>query len=143
MAAGGLFGFPVVDVKVTCLDGKYHPVDSSEMSFKLAAGLAFREALAAARACVLEPISHVEIRVPSTMQGDVLGDLNARRGRILGTNALPGGTQEISALVPTAEMTRYAIELRSLTGGRGWYRARHDHYSPMPAALVEKLKAGS
>jgi elongation factor G len=127
---------PIVDVRITCLDGKHHPVDSSEMSFRAAGSLAFREAMSAARPVILEPISLVEVRVPSALQGDVLADLNARRGRILGTKAVSGSIQEISALVPSAEITRYAIDLRSLTGGRGWFVARHDHYSPMPPGMA-------
>ncbi len=140
MAQGGVHGFPVVDVRVTCLDGKYHPVDSSEMSFKMAGSLAFREALAKAVPVLLEPISLLEVTVPASLQGNVLGDLNARRGRVQGTDVLDGGVQTISALVPTAELQRYSIDLRSLTGGRGRFRADHDHYDVMPPNLVERLE---
>jgi elongation factor G len=128
MESGGPNGFPVVDIEVTCLDGKYHPVDSSEMSFRMASALALREALAAAGPVVLEPISMVTVAVPATMQGDVLGDLNARRGRVQGTDTAGDGRQVITALVPTAEIQRYAVDLRSLTGGRGRFTAEHDHY---------------
>ena len=110
---------PVVDVEVACYDGKFHSVDSSEMSFKMAGSLAFREAMAKAGPVLLEPISRIEITVPPSMQGDVLGDLNSRRGRVQGTDTLESGDQRITALVPTAEIQRYAIDLRSLTG-RAW-----------------------
>jgi elongation factor G len=138
MIEGGVHGFPVVDVKVTCVDGKYHPVDSSEMSFKMAGRLAFREAMTAADPVVLEPISQVEVTVPNELQGDIMGDLNSRRARVQGTElADDGALTTIVALVPTAEIRRYAIDLRSKTGGRGWFAARHDHYDVMPAHLVE------
>lgn len=139
MAAGGPHGFPVVDVTVTCLDGKHHPVDSSEMSFKMAGSLALREALNQAGTVVLEPISRLEVTVPTASQGDVLGDLNARRGRVQGTDAIGSHHQVITALVPTAEVQRYAIDLRALTGGRGRFRAEHDHYDVLPAHLVDKV----
>ena len=145
MAHGGVHGYPVVDVQVTCLDGKHHPVDSSEMSFKMAGSLAFKEAMARAVPVLLEPVSHLEVTVPATMQGHVLGDLNARRGRVQGTDTLDGGMQKIIALVPTAEIQRYAVDLRSHTGGRGRFRAGHDHYDVMPPNLVDRMvrsKAG-
>jgi elongation factor G len=140
MAQGGVHGFPVVDVQVTCHDGKYHPVDSSEMSFKMAGSLAFKDAMAKAVPVVLEPISLLEVVVPASMQGQVLGDLNSRRGRVQGTDTVAGGAQQISALVPTAEIQRYAIDLRSLTAGRGGFRAEHDHYDVMPPNLVERME---
>lgn len=143
MAQGGHFGFPVVDVRVVCFDGKYHPVDSSEMSFKMAGSLALREALAKASPVILEPISSLEVAVPAEMQGDVMGDLNARRGRVQGTDTLEGGEQLVVAFVPTAELGRYAIDLRSLTGGAGRFRARHDHYEPLPTHLYDKVTAGA
>ena len=139
MGQGGVHGFPVVDVQVTCYDGKYHPVDSSEMSFKMAGSLAFKEALAKAGPVVLEPISLLEVRVPASMQGEILGDLNSRRGRVQGTDTVDGGIQMITAQVPTAEIQRYAVDLRSLTGGRGRFTAAHDHYEVMPPNLVERL----
>ena len=139
MEQGGPHGYPVVDVQVTCLDGKYHPVDSSEMSFKMAGSLAFREAMAMAGPILLEPVSLLEVTVPASMQGNVLGDLNARRGRVQGTDTLVAGVQKITALVPTSEIQRYAVDLRSLTGGRGRFRAEHDHYDVMPPNLVERM----
>lgn len=140
MSEGGPNGFPVVDVRVRCVDGKYHPVDSSEMSFKMAGRLAFREAVAAARPVVLEPVSHLEVTVPSELQGDVMGDLNSRRAKVQGTEAGADGEATITALVPTAELTRYAVELRSRTSGRGRFRARHDHYDVLPAQLVDAVR---
>jgi elongation factor G len=139
MSQGGVHGYPVVDVQVACFDGKYHPVDSSEMSFKMAGSLAFKEAMAKAGPVLLEPISLLEVTIPASMQGDILGDLNSRRGRVQGTDTGEGGTQKITALVPTAEIQRYAVDLRSLTGGRGRFRAEHDHYDAMPANLVERM----
>jgi elongation factor G len=145
MGQGGVHGYPVVDVQVACYDGKFHPVDSSEMSFKMAGSLAFKEAMAKAGPVLLEPISLLEVTVPASMQGDVLGDLNSRRGRVQGTDTVDGGSQKITALVPTAEIQRYAVDLRSLTGGRGRFRAEHHHYDAMPSNLVERMaktKAG-
>lgn len=139
MALGGVFGYPVVDVEATCYDGKYHPVDSSEMSFKMAGSLAFREAMTKADPVVLEPVSRLEVTVPASMQGEILGDLNSRRGRVQGTDTAEGGRQIITALVPTSEIQRYAVDLRSLTGGRGRFRAEHDHYDVMPANLAERM----
>jgi elongation factor G len=138
---GGALGFPVVDVKVTCYDGKYHPVDSSEMSFKMAGSLGFKEAAAKARPVLLEPISELVITVPEAYQGDVMGDLNSKRGRIQGTTSVGNGEQEITALVPTSEVIRYAIDLRSLTGGRGRFVATHSHYDPAPPNLADKIVA--
>ncbi|MHB8682111.1 MAG: elongation factor G [Acidimicrobiales bacterium] len=139
MAKGGHFGYPVVDVQVSLFDGKYHTVDSSEMSFKMAGSLAFQEAMAKAGPVLLEPVSKLEVTVPAAMQGDILGDLNSRRGRVQGTDSLDGGYQVITAIVPTAEIQRYAVDLRSLTGGRGTFRAEHDHYDVVPSNLVDKL----
>ena len=140
MSAGGVFGYPVVDVGVTVTDGKEHSVDSSEMAFKVAGRLAFRAALADAGPVILEPISRLEVTVPLELQGDVMGDLNARRGRVQGTDTTIEGRQVVTALVPTSEIQRYAIELRSLTGGRGRFRAEHDHYDVLPAHLVDAVR---
>ncbi|MBW3573599.1 MAG: elongation factor G [Actinobacteria bacterium] len=139
MAQGGVHGFPVVDVRVTCFDGKYHSVDSSEMSFKMAGALGFREAMAKADPVVLEPVSLLVVTVGNDQLGDVIGDLNARRGRVQGTEPVGDGEQEVTAMVPTSEMLRYAIDLRSLTGGRGRFRATHDHYDVLPPHLAERL----
>ncbi|MDQ1401857.1 MAG: elongation factor, partial [Actinomycetota bacterium] len=139
MVRGGHFGFPVVDAKVTLVDGKFHAVDSSEMSFRMAGSLAFHEAMAKAGPVILEPVSHLEVAVPLAYQGDVMGDLNARRGRVQGTDAGNDGEQVIVALVPTSEIMRYAIDLRSITGGRGRFVATHDHYDPLPQHLYDKV----
>jgi len=139
MAEGGPHGYPVVDVEVTCLDGKHHPVDSSEMSFKMAGRLAFREAVADAGAVVLEPISAIEVTLPIEHQGDVMGDLNSRRARVQGTEQGEDGEVTVAALVPTAELAHYAVELRSRTAGRGRFTAHHDHYAPLPAHLAAAL----
>ncbi len=141
MASGGVHGFPVVDVRVDCFDGKYHSVDSSEMAFKTAAAIGLREAMAKAGVVVLEPVSTVTIVVPTALQGDVLGDINSRRGRVQGSSALDGGYHEIMASVPTAELLRYAIELRSMTGGRGRFSTEHSHYDVLPTHLVDRAKA--
>jgi len=140
MAAGGVHGFPVVDVHVECFDGKYHSVDSSEMAFKTAASLGFKQAIAAAGTAVLEPVSLLHVIVPSALQGDVMGDILSRRGRVQGTAAELNGYHEIVALVPTSELTRYAMELRSMTGGRGQFTVQHDRYEVLPTHLVEKAK---
>ncbi|MHB8328861.1 MAG: elongation factor G [Acidimicrobiales bacterium] len=139
MGQGGAYGYPVVDVQVTCFDGKYHPVDSSEMSFRMAGSIAFKEAMAKAAPALLEPLSRLEVTVPASSQGDILGDLNSRRGRVQGTDTVEGGMQVITAIVPTAEIQRYAVDLRSLTAGRGRFRASHDHYDVVPANLADRL----
>jgi elongation factor G len=138
MDQGGPYGYPVVDVQVTCYDGKYHPVDSSEMSFKMAGSLAFKEAVAKAAPVLLEPLSRLQVTIPASMQGDIMGDLNSRRGRVQGTDTI-GNFQVVTAIVPTAEIQRYAVDLRSLTGGRGHFTAEHDHYDVVPANLVDRL----
>ena len=133
MAQGGPNGHPVVDIEVTLTDGKYHTVDSSEMSFKMAGALALREAMANAGVVVLEPLSCLRVTAPTGNQGDIMGDLNARRGRVQETDQSSDGHKvTITALVPTAELRRYAIDLRSLTGGRGTFTVEHDHYDIAP-----------
>jgi elongation factor G len=139
MEQGGVFGFPVVDVKVSCYDGKYHSVDSSEMSFKMAGSLGFKEAMAKASPILLEPISELVVTAPEANQGDIMGDLNSKRGRIQGSAAIGNGEVEIVALVPTSEVLRYAIDLRSMTGGRGRFTMQHSHYDPVPSHLAGKL----
>jgi elongation factor G len=122
----------VVDVKVTLLDGKEHSVDSNEMAFRQAGRMAFQEALTKAGPVVLEPVSRLDVTVPADLLGDAMGDLNARRGRVQGTSQGDVGEQVIYALVPQAELRRYATELRSITGGRGRFTAEHDHYDVLP-----------
>ena len=141
MANGGVHGYPVVDVRVTCFDGKYHSVDSSEMSFKMAGSIGFKEAMAAAGPIVLEPISELVVVAPEASQGDIMGDLNSKRGRIQGSAVIGRGEVEISAFVPTSEILRYAIDLRSLTQGRGRFTVEHSHYDPVPTHLVDRLVA--
>jgi elongation factor G len=144
MADGGVFGFPVVDVKVTVYDGKYHPVDSSEMSFKMAGRLGFKEAMQKANPVILEPISLLAVTVPNELQGDVMGDLNSRRARVQGTELADDRDHTtIVALVPTAEIQRYAIDLRSKTGGRGWFTTAHDHYDVLPQNLVANVSTAA
>lgn len=143
MLRGGVHGFPVVDVTVECFDGKYHSVDSSEMSFKMAGSIGFQDAMAKADPIVLEPVSLLSVIVPNDYQGDVLGDVNARRGRVQGSETIGDGEVEIQALVPTSEVLRYAVDLRSMTGGRGRFSAVHNHYDPLPAHLLDKVKAQS
>jgi elongation factor G len=143
MSQGGVHGYPVVDVRVELYDGKFHAVDSSEMSFKTAGALAFREAMAKASPALLEPVSRLEVTVPESLLGDVMGDLNGRRGRVLGNESLGDGTCTVTAEVPTSEILRYAIDLRSLSGGRGSFTATHDHYDVVPANLVDRLVAAA
>ena len=139
MASAGVHGFPVVDVRVECYDGKYHPVDSSDMAFRTAAAHGLKDALAKAGTVVLEPVSKVTVTVPSELQGDVMGDLSSRRGRIAGTTALADGRHQILAMVPESEIQRYVLDLRSITGGRGVFEAEHDHYDVVPPHLADKL----
>jgi elongation factor G len=111
------------------------------MAFKTAAATGLKDAMAKAGVAILEPVSLLRVTVPSQLQGDVMGDINARRGRVQGSAALDGGYHEIVAHVPTAELLKYAVELRSLTAGRGRFAAEHDHYDTLPAHLVDKAKA--
>ena len=140
MADGGVNGYPVVDVKVHCVDGKYHSVDSSEMCFKMAGRLGFKAAMAEAGPVMLEPISRVQVTVPPDYQGDVMGDLSSRRGQVQGTEVAEGGMQRITALVPTSEIVRYAIDLRSITQGWGTFTAEHYRYDELPSHLVDKVR---
>jgi elongation factor G len=138
---GGVFGYPVVDVRVTCFDGKHHSVDSSEMAFKTAASLGFKDAMAKADPILLEPVSELVVTVPESYQGDIMGDLNSKRGRIQGSGSVGNGEVEIVAMVPTSEILRYTIDLRSMTGGRGRFSATHSHYDPVPTHLAERVRA--
>jgi len=140
MNQGGTYGYPVVDTRVICDDGKFHTVDSSEASFEMAGALAFTLAFEQAGPTVLEPIDRVEVFCPARFQGDVLGDLNSRRGRVLSSASDADGSQTIVALCPASELGHYAADLRSLTGGRGRFRASFDHYAELPAHLAEKLE---
>ena len=141
MEEGVLAGYPMVDVRVTLYDGKAHTVDSSDMSFQIAGSLALKEAAQQAGVVLLEPIVELEVVVPEAYTGDIMGDLNAKRGKILGMESAGPGKQRIRALVPQAEVARYAIDLRSLTGGRGWFTMRFSHYEEVPPHLAEKVVA--
>lgn len=136
---GILAGYPVVNLKATLLDGSYHDVDSSEMAFKIAARLAYKKGLPLASPVLLEPISHVEVYIPDSYMGDIIGDLNKRRGRILGMNPYEGGLQQVVADVPTAEMFKYANDLRSMTQGRGFFKQYFERYEEAPANVAQKV----
>ena len=139
---GYLAGYPMVDFRVTVFDGSYHDVDSNELSFKLAGSLAFKDAMTRARPTILEPIMHVEVYAPSDFAGDLMGDLNGRRGRIGGMDTR-GTTTVIKAQVPMAEMLTYEQHLTSATGGRGSYHMEFSHYEEVPSPLQPKIIAAS
>ncbi len=140
MAEGVLAGYPVVDLKATLVDGSYHPVDSSEMAFKIAASQALKRAFEQADPVLLEPVLEVEVIVPDEYMGDVMGQLTAKRGHVLGMDS-DGGLQHLRAHVPQAEMFHYATELRSITQGRGRFTWRVDHYAEVPHQIAEKVIA--
>ncbi len=140
MEAGTLAGYPVVDVKVTLFDGSYHDVDSSEMAFKIAGSMGFKEAVKKAGQVLLEPIMDVEVVVPEQFMGDVIGDLNSRRGKVLGMDSR-AGFQVISAKVPLANMFGYSTDLRSLTQGRASFTMQFSHYEQVPSSVMEALTA--
>jgi len=138
LQSGILAGYPVVDLKVRFYDGKSHEVDSSDMAFKIAASMCLKKALQDSNPVLLEPIMKIEVTVPDEMMGDVMGDLNSRRGRVLGMES-KGRMQVIKANVPMAEILQYALDLNSITGGRGTFRAEFSHYEEVPAFLAEKV----
>ena len=140
LVKGPLASFPVVDFKATLFFGSYHDVDSSEMAFKLAARLSFKKGILEANPVLLEPIMNVEVTVPEEYLGDVMGDFNGRRGRILGIDS-KGHQQVVKAQCPLAEMFRYAIILRSMTSGRGTFTMEYDHYEEVPAEIAKKVIA--
>lgn len=137
---GFLAGYPVVDFKVTLYDGSYHDVDSSEMAFKIAGALAFKKAMEVAKPVLLEPVMNVEVYAPEENAGDIMGDLNSRRGRIQGMD-IKGSTQVVKAQVPLSEMLNYQPSLTSMTGGRGSYQMEYSHYDIVPAHMAEKIIA--
>ncbi|NLO46865.1 MAG: elongation factor G [Clostridiales bacterium] len=139
MVKGVLAGYPVVFLKATLVDGSYHDVDSSEMAFKLAAGLAYKNGLPQASPVILEPIGSLKVIIPDSYMGDVIGDLNKRRGRVLGMNPLNNGRQEVEAEVPMAEMGSYAIDLRSMTQSRGSFSLAFERYEEAPANIQAKI----
>ncbi len=136
---GVLAGYPVVYLKATLVDGSYHDVDSSEMAFKIAARLAYKKGLPMASPVLLEPIAHVEVYVPDNYMGDIIGDLNKRRGRILGMNPQENGLQQVEAEVPQSEMFKYATDLRSMTHGRGYFKLWFERYEEAPAIVANKI----
>ncbi len=140
MTSGVLAGYPVIDCKVRLFDGSYHDVDSSEIAFKIAGSMAFKDALRQASPILLEPLMEVEVVVPEEYMGDVIGDLNGRRGRVQSMDSR-AGAQVVKAIVPLAEMFGYATELRSRTQGRATYTMQFGHYEPVPASVSEELTA--
>jgi elongation factor G len=139
---GFLAGYPVVDFRVRLTDGQFHAVDSNELSFKMAGSLAFKDAMTRARPTLLEPIMDVEIYAPSDFAGDLMGDINGRRGRVQGMEQR-GATTVVKAQVPMAEMLTYEQHLTSATGGRGSYHMEYSHYEEVPAHLHGKIIAAS
>jgi elongation factor G len=139
MPSGVLAGFPVVDVKVTLFDGSYHEVDSSEQAFKMAAILAFKDGMRKASPVLLEPMMAVEVETPEDYMGDVMGDLNRRRGIIQGMEDMVGGGKAIKAEVPLAEMFGYSTDLRSMSQGRATYSMEFKHYSEAPKNVAEAV----
>jgi elongation factor G len=138
---GPLAGYPVVNVKAVLYDGSYHDVDSNEMAFKIAASLAFKKGISEAKQILLEPVMHVEVTVPDEYMGDIMGDMNKRRGKILGMEPQVGGGQKVIAEVPQAEMFKYAIVLRSMTQARGSFTMEFERYEEVPAHMAEKIIA--
>jgi elongation factor G len=142
MAEGVLAGFPLVNLKVTIYDGSYHEVDSSDMAFQIAGAMALRKGALEANPVLLEPIMEIEVVVPEEFMGQISGDLNGRRGRILGMD-MKGDLQVVKAHVPLAEMFKYANELRSMTGGRGFYTMKFSHYEEVPQKIAQEIVARS
>jgi elongation factor G len=139
MEHGVLAGYPTVDVKAKCYDGSFHPVDSSEIAFKMAGSIAFREGAEKANPVLLEPVWNVEVTVPEQYMGDVISDFNTKRGRVLGMEPAGNKKQVIRAVVPQAEMLRYAIDLRSIARGRGSFRWEYSHYEEVPAHIAQEI----
>jgi len=140
MAGGGIAGFPIVDIKATLVDGSYHDVDSKEVAYKIAGSLALKDAFRRGKPVILEPIMEVEVTTPEDFMGDVIGDLNSRRGQIMGMEAR-AGAQVIKATVPLSQMFGYATVVRSATQGRASYSMQFDHYAPVPSSIAEEMMA--
>ena len=140
MTAGPIIGFPVVDVKVTLIDGAYHEVDSSAIAFEIASRAAFREVLQKSNPVLLEPIMKVEVTSPEEYLGSVIGDLNSRRGQIAGTDSR-GNAQVVNAMVPLANMFGYVNNLRSMSQGRAAYTMQFDHYAEVPRNVADEVVA--
>jgi elongation factor G len=138
LVEGFLAGYPLVDIKATVYDGSYHDVDSSDMAFQIAGSMGFKAALEKARAIILEPVMTLEVACPDECMGDVIGDLNSRRGKVLGMDR-KGHSQVIKAMVPMSEILKYAPDLRSITSGRGSFEAHFSHYEEAPAPIADKI----
>lgn len=138
MGQGILAGYPVIDFRVTLYDGSYHDVDSSEMAFKIAASMGFKKGLEMCKPTLLEPIMKMEVIVPDENMGDIMGDMNSRRGKIMGVET-KGNNQVVKAVVPMAEVLRYAPDLRSMTGGRGTFTMEYSHYEEVPGQIADKI----
>ena len=141
MEHGVLAGFPMVGLKATLMDGKYHEVDSNELSFKMAARLAYKAGIPQASPVILEPVGSLKVYVPDAYMGDIIGDLNKRRGRVMGMNPAEDGQQLVEAEIPMSEVADYAITLRSMTQGRGSFSVKFERYEPVPAEVQEKIIA--
>jgi elongation factor G len=141
MVNGVLAGYPLQDILVAVTDGKHHPVDSKEIAFRTAGRGAMKDAVLKAKPVILEPIVNLEVVVPSEKMGDITGDLNGRRGRILGMDTLPGNLSVIKAQVPLAEVTQYNSQLRSVTGGQGSYAMEFSHYEAVPGNVQQQIIA--
>ena len=139
VSKGVLAGYPVVFLKATLVDGSYHPVDSSEMAFKTAASLAYKEGLPKANPVLLEPIGKLEVTVPDAYMGDIMSDISKRNGRVLGMNPNEDGEQVVEAEVPMGEMSSYATDLRSMTQGRGYFSFKFERYEEAPALTQQKV----
>ncbi|MGL5032258.1 MAG: elongation factor G, partial [Microcystaceae cyanobacterium] len=140
--SGVLAGYPLIDLQVTLIDGSYHDVDSSEMAFKIAGSMAIKAAVLKATPCILEPMMKVEVEVPEDFMGNVIGDLNSRRGQIEGQD-MTGGISKVSVKVPLAEMFGYATDIRSKTQGRGIFSMEFSHYEEVPKNVAEAIIAKS
>ncbi|MBO5973627.1 MAG: elongation factor G, partial [Clostridia bacterium] len=141
MEHGVLAGFPMVGLKATLMDGKYHDVDSNELSFKMAARLAFKAGIPKANPVVLEPVGSLKVYIPDNYMGDIIGDLNKRRGRVMGMTPQGDGIQMIEAEIPMSETSDYAITLRSMTQGRGSFSVKFERYEEVPPVEQEKIIA--
>jgi elongation factor G len=139
MEQGVLAGYPMVDIRVTLYDGKAHSVDSSDMAFQKAGKLALRDAADKAGVSLLEPVDEVSVMIPDDYVGAVMSDLSSRRGRVLGTESIPGGRTVVKAEIPELEITRYAIDLRSMSHGTGTFNRSYLRHEPLPSHLAEKL----
>jgi elongation factor G len=139
MEAGVVAGYPVVDVKVSLVFGSFHDVDSSELAFKIAGRQAFKLAMEAAKPTILEPVMDLSVYVDDKYTGDIMSDLNSKRGRVLGMDNVGGGIQLIKAKVPQAELLKYSIELRSITSGTGSFEMSFSHYDPITGKIAEEV----